>query len=92
MANHPDAYLDEPVAMLWAGQVWTIPAFTQAIHPSNPGPLPRDERGEVALSQAVRLLPTPCRPVGHDGATVARFPGVPAGHMSTAPGSCPGAA
>lgn len=73
--NTAEAYIERPVAVLWAGQVWSINAFVARIHPSHPHPLP------AQVHTAVRLLPTPCRPVGHDGATYDRFPGIAAGHM-----------
>lgn len=65
---------ETPVAILWAGRVWDIPAFARRVHPGNPDPLPAE------VQTAVRLLPTPCRPVGHDGATIDRFPAVALGH------------
>lgn len=81
MANHPDAYAPRPVAVLWAGRCLTPEQFCWAIHPANPDPLPTDDRGEIAVGSMVRLQPCPARPVGHDGATVERYPAVTAGHM-----------
>lgn len=94
MANHPDAYLEHPTHVLYAGRCLTNTQFVEAIHPSNPAPLPRDDRGEIALSSVVPVMPCPYRPCGGDGATVERFPGVQPGQFpnSTAPGSHPGAA
>lgn len=66
---------ETPVAMLWAGRVWTVEAFARRVHPGDPNPLPAE------LHTAVRLLPTPCRPVGHDGVTIDRYPAVELGHM-----------
>lgn len=92
--NHPDAYLEHPTHVLYAGHCYTPEQFVERIHPSNPEPLPRDDRGEIALSSVVPVQPCPYRPVGGDGATVERFPGVQPGQFpnSTAPGSHPGAA
>lgn len=62
--------IETPVAMLYAGRVWTIPGFVQRVHPSHPEPLPAD------LATAVRLLPCPFRPVGHDGVTTGQMEGL----------------
>ena len=92
VANHPDAYEFRAVAVLYAGRCLTNTQFVQAIHPSNPRPAARDDRGEIALSSVVPVHAVPVPALRWGRATVERFPGVQPGQFpnSTAPGSHPG--
>lgn len=80
--NTSEAYLETPTHVLYAGRCLRIEDLPAILHPSTPA-LCRDELGQVAPGHSIPIMPTACRPCGHDGATVARFPGATAGHMPT---------
>ena len=64
MANHPDAYSEHPVAVLWNDHMWTPEAFARRVHPGNNLP--------PVVTPFFPILPFPGRPGGHDGATISR--------------------
>lgn len=69
---------ERPVAVLWAGEVWTVEAFARRVHPGNPLPIPAE------LSTAVRLMSTPLHPHGCDGSFPAAVaPSTAAAGLST---------